>query len=89
MPDDPRDRQCRSVGLQPDVYPEGAALAVVGVDADALHPSQSTRCARCEMPTASSIVEAMANEVRSLTKDKQHLGMYMNYDADLFVANRL
>jgi len=37
----------------------------------------------------SAIVEAMTNEVKSLTKDKQHLGMHMNYDADLFVANRL
>ena len=37
----------------------------------------------------SAIVDTMANEVKSLTKDKQHLGMHMNYDADLFVANRL
>jgi hypothetical protein len=26
---------------------------------------------------------------RPSTKDKQHLGMHMNYDADLFAANRL
>ena len=35
MSDGPRGGRRRSVGLQADVYPEGAALTVVGVDADA------------------------------------------------------
>jgi Caspase domain len=37
----------------------------------------------------SAIVGAMANEVKSLTRDKQHLGMHMNYDADMFIANQM
>jgi len=37
----------------------------------------------------SAIVGAMANEVKSLTKDKQHLGMHINYDADMFMANQM
>ena len=37
----------------------------------------------------SAIVGAMANDVKSLTKDKQHLGMHINYDADMFIANQM
>jgi hypothetical protein len=37
MSDGPRDGQRRSVGLQADVYSEGAAITPVGVDADAPH----------------------------------------------------
>ena len=37
----------------------------------------------------SAIVDAMANEVKSLTKDKQHLGMHMNYDTNMFIANQM
>jgi len=36
----------------------------------------------------SALVAAMANEVKSLTKDKQHLGIHVNFDADLFVSRR-
>ena len=36
----------------------------------------------------SALTEAMENEVKSLTKDRQHLGMHINFNADLFVASR-
>jgi hypothetical protein len=29
----------------------------------------------------------MENEVRSLSKDKQHLGMHVNFGGDLFMAS--
>jgi hypothetical protein len=35
----------------------------------------------------SAMTEAMENEVKSLTKDQQHLGMHINFNADLFVAS--
>ncbi len=34
----------------------------------------------------SALTDAMENEVRSLTKGKQHLGMHVNFSGDLFVA---
>ena len=33
------------------------------------------------------LIDAMDNEVRSLTKGRQHLGMHVNFNGDLFVAN--
>jgi hypothetical protein len=36
----------------------------------------------------SALTEAMESEVKSLTKDRQHLGMHINFNADLFVASR-
>jgi WD40 repeat protein len=36
--------------------------------------------------TRSALTDAMENEVQSLTKDKQHLGMHVNFSGDLFVA---
>jgi len=33
------------------------------------------------------LIEAMDNEVRSLTKGRQHLGMHVNFNGDLFVAS--
>jgi len=35
----------------------------------------------------SALTDAMENEVKSLTKDRQHLGMHINFNADLFVAS--
>jgi hypothetical protein len=35
----------------------------------------------------SALADAMENEVRSLTKDQQHLGMHINFSSDLFVAS--
>jgi uncharacterized caspase-like protein len=35
----------------------------------------------------SSLTDAMENEVRSLTKDRQHLGMHVNFSGDLFMAS--
>jgi len=34
----------------------------------------------------SALTDAMENEVQSLTKGRQHLGMHVNFSADLFVA---
>jgi WD40 repeat protein len=34
----------------------------------------------------SALTDAMENEVQSLTKGKQHLGMHVNFSGDLFVA---
>ena len=34
----------------------------------------------------STLTDAMENEIRSLTKDKQHLGMHVNFSGDLFMA---
>jgi uncharacterized caspase-like protein len=34
----------------------------------------------------SALADAMENEVRSLTKERQHLGMHINFSGDLFVA---
>ena len=34
----------------------------------------------------SALTDAMENEIRSLTKEKQHLGMHVNFSGDLFVA---
>jgi WD40 repeat protein len=36
----------------------------------------------------SALIDAMENDVRSLTKGRQHLGMHVNFNADLFVARR-
>ena len=36
----------------------------------------------------SALTDAMENEIKSLTKDRQHLGMHINFSGDLFVANR-
>ena len=35
----------------------------------------------------SALTDAMENEVQSLTKGRQHLGMHINFSADLFVAS--
>ena len=35
----------------------------------------------------SALTDAMENEVKSLTKDRQHLGMHINFSGDLFVAS--
>jgi DNA-binding beta-propeller fold protein YncE len=35
----------------------------------------------------SALAEAMANDVQSLTKGRQHLGMHINFSGDLFVAS--
>jgi uncharacterized caspase-like protein len=35
----------------------------------------------------SALADAMENEVRSLTKDRQHLGMHVNFNGDLFMAS--
>jgi WD40 repeat protein len=35
----------------------------------------------------SALTDAMENEVQSLTKGRQHLGMHVNFSGDLFVAN--
>lgn len=35
----------------------------------------------------SALTDAMENEVKSLTKGKQHLGMHVNFSGDLFVAS--
>jgi Caspase domain len=37
--------------------------------------------------TRSALTDAMENEVQSLTKGKQHLGMHVNFSGDLFVAS--
>jgi uncharacterized caspase-like protein len=37
--------------------------------------------------TLSALTDAMANEVQSLTKGRQHLGMHVNFYGDLFVAS--
>jgi WD40 repeat protein len=34
----------------------------------------------------SALTDAMENEVKSLTKDRQHLGMHVNFNGDLFMA---
>jgi hypothetical protein len=34
-----------------------------------------------------ALTSAMENEVKSLSKDRQHLGMHVNFSADLFVAS--
>ena len=34
----------------------------------------------------SALTDAMENEIKSLSKDWQHLGMHVNFSADLFVA---
>jgi WD40 repeat protein len=34
----------------------------------------------------SALTEAMENDVQSLTKERQHLGMHVNFNANLFVA---
>jgi WD40 repeat protein len=34
----------------------------------------------------SALIDAMENEVQSLTKGRQHLGMHVNFSGDLFVA---
>jgi uncharacterized caspase-like protein len=34
----------------------------------------------------SALTDAMENEVQSLTKGRQHLGMHVNFSGDLFVA---
>jgi WD40 repeat protein len=36
--------------------------------------------------THSALTDAMENEVQSLTKGRQHLGMHVNFSGDLFVA---
>jgi hypothetical protein len=36
--------------------------------------------------TRSALTDAMENEVQSLTKGRQHLGMHVNFSGDLFVA---
>jgi hypothetical protein len=33
------------------------------------------------------MTDAMENEVRSLTKGRQHLGMHVNFSGDLFMAS--
>ena len=35
----------------------------------------------------SALTDAMENEVTSLTNDRQHLGMHVNFNGDLFVAS--
>jgi WD40 repeat protein len=35
----------------------------------------------------SALTDAMENEVKSLTHDKQHLGMHVNFNGDLFMAS--
>ena len=35
----------------------------------------------------SALTDAMENEIKSLTKDRQHLGMHINFSGDLFVAD--
>ncbi len=35
----------------------------------------------------SALTEAMENDVQSLTKERQHLGMHVNFSGDLFVAS--
>ena len=35
----------------------------------------------------SALTEAMENDVQSLTKDRQHLGMHVNFNGALFVAS--
>ena len=35
----------------------------------------------------SALTEAMENEVKSLSKDRQHLGMHINFNGALFVAS--
>jgi WD40 repeat protein len=35
----------------------------------------------------SALTDAMENEIKSLTKDRQHLGMHINFSGDLFVAS--
>jgi uncharacterized caspase-like protein len=35
----------------------------------------------------SALTDAMANEIPSLTRDRQHLGMHVNFNGDLFVAS--
>jgi uncharacterized caspase-like protein len=35
----------------------------------------------------SALTDAMENDIKSLTKGRQHLGMHVNFNADLFVAN--
>ena len=35
----------------------------------------------------SALTDAMENEVRSLTHDRQHLGMHVNFSGDLFMAS--
>ena len=35
----------------------------------------------------SALADAMENEVQSLTKGRQHLGMHINFNGDLFVAS--
>ena len=35
----------------------------------------------------SAMTDAMENEVRSLTKGRQHLGMHVNFSGDLFMAS--
>jgi hypothetical protein len=35
----------------------------------------------------SALTDAMENEIRSLTKGKQHLGMHVNFSGDLFMAS--
>jgi hypothetical protein len=37
--------------------------------------------------TRSTMTDAMENEVHSLTKGRQHLGMHANFSGDLFVAS--
>lgn len=36
----------------------------------------------------SALTEAIENEIQSLTKGRQHLGMHVNFNGDLFVAKR-
>jgi hypothetical protein len=35
----------------------------------------------------SALTGAMENEVKSVTKGRQHLGMHVNFDDDLFLAS--
>ena len=35
----------------------------------------------------SALTDAMENEIQSLTKGRQHLGMHVNFSGDLFVAS--
>ena len=35
----------------------------------------------------SALTDAMENEIRALTKDRQHLGMHVNFSGDLFMAS--
>jgi hypothetical protein len=35
----------------------------------------------------SALTDAMENEIKSLSKDQQHLGMHINFSGDLFVAS--